>query len=221
MRLIIHTSPNESFVDKYYQPKQKGTLHKWLGGDDYHGDISLYSFSKLNKAVYRRNGQIDFPQGAKWFISSQDRNFLERIVEGIQEDPSMFNGLTVESVQLKTDPVFEQTNKFLCASPIFVKQERTQDRGFEHLTWEDEKSDEVMTDLMKKKLSMAGLSNDISIAFDRSYNRANTTLISYRNIKNRANVCPVIISGDQEAVQFAYNVGVGHSTGIGFGAIEI
>jgi hypothetical protein len=41
----------------------------------------------------------------------------------------------------------------------------------------------------------------------------------YRNISMRVNKCPVIIKGRPETKSFAWNVGIGNSTGIGLGAI--
>jgi CRISPR-associated endoribonuclease Cas6 len=45
-------------------------------------------------------------------------------------------------------------------------------------------------------------------------------MIIYKGIANKANWCPVIIKGRPETKLFAWNVGLGNSTGIGFGAIK-
>jgi CRISPR-associated endoribonuclease Cas6 len=67
----------------------------------------------------------------------------------------------------------------------------------------------------------AGLQdNTLDIRFDTSYSGAKTKLISYGKIKNRVSVCPIIIKGTPETKAFAWNVGVGNSTGIGFGALK-
>jgi CRISPR-associated endoribonuclease Cas6 len=59
----------------------------------------------------------------------------------------------------------------------------------------------------------------LKIRFDTSVNGAKTKIIDYRGIKNRVNMCPVIIEGKPASKEFAWNVGVGNSTGVGFGAI--
>jgi hypothetical protein len=46
-----------------------------------------------------------------------------------------------------------------------------------------------------------------------------TKLVSYRGIGNKASFCPVVVEGTPEQVGFAWKVGVGNSTGIGFGAL--
>jgi CRISPR-associated endoribonuclease Cas6 len=70
-------------------------------------------------------------------------------------------------------------------------------------------------------MKLAGLEDDtLEIQFDRENPRATTKLINYKEIKNRTNWCPVIIKGKPETKLFAWNVGIGNSTGIGFGAIK-
>lgn len=45
-------------------------------------------------------------------------------------------------------------------------------------------------------------------------------LIDYRGVKNKASWCPIRIIGNAETKLFAWNAGIGNSTGIGFGAIK-
>ncbi|MGN9307593.1 CRISPR-associated endoribonuclease Cas6 [Enterococcus faecium] len=58
------------------------------------------------------------------------------------------------------------------------------------------------------------------MSFDRTYYAAKTKLVYYKNIGNKTSICPVIIEGTPEQIAFAWNVGVGNSTGIGFGALK-
>jgi CRISPR-associated endoribonuclease Cas6 len=70
-------------------------------------------------------------------------------------------------------------------------------------------------------MEKAGLPKDesLKIRFDTSAAGVKTKLVPYREIKIRANMCPVIIEGKPETKVFAWNVGLGNSTGAGFGAI--
>jgi CRISPR-associated endoribonuclease Cas6 len=62
--------------------------------------------------------------------------------------------------------------------------------------------------------------DNLEIRFEKNYSKAKTKLIAYNGIKNKTNWCPVIIKGKPETKFFAWNVGLGNSTGIGFGAIK-
>jgi CRISPR-associated endoribonuclease Cas6 len=70
-------------------------------------------------------------------------------------------------------------------------------------------------------MDQVGLLDDtIEISFDTSYINAGTKKITYKGVENKASWCPVIIKGKPETKLFAWNVGLGNSTGIGFGAIK-
>ena len=47
MRLHIITTSNTTIVPFNYQQKLIGTVHNWLGKNELHDKISLYSFSWL------------------------------------------------------------------------------------------------------------------------------------------------------------------------------
>jgi CRISPR-associated endoribonuclease Cas6 len=70
-------------------------------------------------------------------------------------------------------------------------------------------------------MGKAGISDEtLRIRFEVNYPKAGTKKITYNGVQNRASWCPVIIEGKPETKLFAWNVGLGNSTGIGFGAIK-
>jgi len=74
---------------------------------------------------------------------------------------------------------------------------------------------------MIKKLASVGVnSSGLTIEFDNTYSKPQSKLIHYKNILNKASICPVIIEGTPDQIAFAWNVGIGNSTGIGFGALK-
>ena len=134
-------------------------------------------------------------------------------------DRSMFGGLTVSEIVLQEDPDFTTRNLFFTASPIFIK--RKIDENIEHIIYTDERASAFMKETLETKMEKAGLRDDsLTIRFDSTYRKAGTKIITYNGIQNRASWCPVIIEGKPETKLFAWNVGLGNSTGIGFGAIK-
>lgn len=195
-----------------------GALHKWLGRNNIHDDVSLYSFSWLMGGNASKEG-IRFNKEGRFFISLFDDVVLKKIIKGIQSDPFIGYGLSVKEVIIQEEPDFKQETTFFCASPVFVK--RMVDGKEVHFTYDNEESDKYLTETIKTKLKKAGLSdNNVTVKFDRSYHSPKTKVIYYNEIGNRANICPVKINGTQEQIRFAWNVGVGNSTGIGFGALK-
>ena len=92
MRLLLTLSPNRTPVEFNHLHILTGALHKWLGPNAEHDDISLYSFSWLKGSV-ARDGALHFPQGAQWHISAMDGDFLARSISGIFRDPGIHWGM--------------------------------------------------------------------------------------------------------------------------------
>jgi CRISPR-associated endoribonuclease Cas6 len=127
----------------------------------------------------------------------------------------------VRIVQQQT-PKFGSRYTFKVGSPVLAKSKEV-DGKVKHYIYSDSEADATLTATLRHKLDRAGLdvSHDrVVVSFDRSYQNPKTKLVTIKdNIANRASICPVIVEGIPEAVQFAWNVGVGHGTGSGFGSL--
>ena len=120
---------------------------------------------------------------------------------------------------LKPTPEFGKQKTFFVQSPVLVK--RTIDRDIKFYFPKDDESDEFMTETMNRKLDKVGKGHlDVKVSFDRQYRSPEIKLTKYKGINMKGTLCPVIVEGDPEAVAFAWDVGVGNGTGIGFGALK-
>ncbi len=222
MRIHIKTSPNNQPVDFDYQVKLTGAIHKWLGPNQVHDQTSLYSFSWLNHSRMKQ-GKLDFPQGASWFISVFDPALLKQLVRGIQESPTIAFGMVVQDLMIQETPAFDQGSQaFRVASPVFIKRARQgpSDSYHQFYYYNDEQADQYLTESLKFKLSKVGLTDDtLQVNFDRSYTTPSVKKVNYKGIHLKASFCPVTISGQPESIAFAWDVGVGSATGIGFGSL--
>jgi CRISPR-associated endoribonuclease Cas6 len=218
MRIHLKTSSNSEIVPFNYQPKLVGILHKWLGVNELHGNPALYSFSWLWNAKTNEKG-LNYPNGAKFFISFYDDNYLKQVVKSIMSDAEMCYGMHVTDVTIEENPDLTDRSLFGYASPIFIR--RSDGENDTHYTFENKDVGKFLEETLMYKMELAGLPKDesLKIDFDRSVPNAKTKIIAYRGIKNRVNLCPVMIEGKPETKLFAWNVGLGNSTGIGFGSI--
>jgi len=218
MRIHLQIKASNLSIPFDHQPLLVGTIHKWLGKNEEHGKTSLYSFSWLTNGKRNKEG-ILFENNSSFFISSFSDDFLKRIIDGIRNDPSMFYNLTVNEIIIQENPNLNDRTKFFNGSPIFIK--RTLDRNEKHIRFTNPKSDLFLKETLLTKLKIAGIEDsNFEIAFDRSYLNAGTKKINYDGIDNITNWCPIILKGSNEIKTFAWNVGIGNSTGIGFGAIK-
>lgn len=219
MRLYLKLSKNKEIIPFNYQHLLTGAIHKWIGEDNTeHGEVSLYSFSWLQNVKTSKAG-ISLMSNSYFFISAYEEVLIKSILKGIMSDPTVCCGSKVYDVQIMETPSFGLKERFLLGSPVFIK--RRLEENERHIIYTDEASGEYLTETMSKKLSLAGLAKEgLTILFDKDYVNPHTKLIDYKGIKNRANVCPVVIEGTPEQIAFAWNVGIGNSTGIGFGALK-
>lgn len=218
MRIYLQLSKNKEIIPFDHQINLVGALHKWLGKNDVHDQISFYSFSWLRGGRSLDKAGLFFPNGAEWFISAYDAGLIKRMVNGILDDPQVAYGMRVAEVTLRETPEYESGHRFYLGSPILVK--RNQEERQKHFTFDDIEADTLLTDTFHFKLSKAGLPvSGAAVRFDRGYHAARTKLSTYRGIQNKVNYCPVILEGSPEQIGFAWDVGIGNSTGIGFGSI--
>lgn len=218
MRIYFHLTPNTEPVPFNYQAALVGAFHRWLGENELHDDISLYSLSWLSNAQVRK-GALDFPGGSTFYISAPSQELLASLIAGVQDGWHLRWGMSVNSVTLQRTPDFGSQQRFLTQSPVLV-QRRDESGKQKYFFPHDEQSNDYLTETLRHKLRRAQLPEQVKVAFDPDYTNPKTKLVNYRGIKIRATACPVIVSGDPRAVQFAWEVGVGNSTGIGFGALR-
>lgn len=218
MRVHLSITRNQSIVAFDHIPVLVGTLHKWLGQNEWHNQLSFHSFSWLKGAKGGNNG-LYFPRGAEWFISSHNPDFIKRLISGVQNDPEIKYGLRVTSMTVQEDPIFSDSHTFTVASPVLIK--RREHERIKHYLYADQKSGDYLTETLITKLKKAGLESEgVEVSFDQTYPMPRTKLVNYNGIGNRANICPVTVRGTPEQIAFAWNVGIGNCTGIGFGALN-
>lgn len=220
IRLHLSLSGNTAPVPYTYVSQLVGRFHTWLGRNDVHDDLSLYSVSWLTGG---RAGAdtIRFPNGASWRLSFADPGLAERAQAGVLADPHVAFGMRVFDVTVQLVPRFSTPYRFKVDSPVLTRQNRD-GGGRDHLAWDDPDADETLTRTFRRKLEAAGLDTEgARMAFDRTYPGAKTKVVTPKpGLRFKANVCPVLVSGTPEAVQFAWAVGAGEQTGMGCGALR-
>ena len=218
MRLLLKTTHNTSVLPYNYQVNLVGAFHKWLGENNEHNDTSLYSFSWLLGGKATKGG-IHFRSGATWVISSYSSDLIKRLIAGIRADPSIAWGMEVTEIQIQEEPQFAGKEYFRLLSPVFIK--RNIDGNSKYYLFSDKETSDLLTETLKTKLRKAGISDQgVTVCFDNEYLNPQTKMINYRGIDCKASICPVIVEGSSEQIAFAWNVGIGNSTGIGFGALK-
>ncbi|MCB0534606.1 MAG: CRISPR-associated endoribonuclease Cas6 [Saprospiraceae bacterium] len=219
MRIYLKLSKNKEIVPFDHQINLVGAFHKWIGRNTIHDQVSMYSLSWLRGGKGLGKTGLIFPEGADWFISTYDVELVKKTLNGILDNPQVAFGMNVVEVTLRETPGYESGSRFYLGSPVLIKRNLGEKQ--KHFTFEEVETDTLLTETFHFKLSKAGLPvTGAFVRFDREHPAAKTKLSTYRNIQNKVNYCPVIIEGSPEQIGFAWDVGVGNSTGIGFGSLQ-
>lgn len=219
MRIYLHLSKNTKIIPFNYQELLTGTIQKWIGmNNKIHGKSGQFSFSWIQNTIANKNG-IELQHNAYFFISSINVELIKKIIKGILNDPSMFNGIIVKDIQIKNTPVFGGSERFLMASPVLLKLRDGE--KIRHVTLKDNDFEQVLTNNIKRKLEKAGISSEgVKIQLDPKTNFRQTKLVVYKGIENKTSFAPIMVNGTQEQIAFVWNMGLGNSNGIGLGAVK-
>lgn len=226
MRLHFTTTQSTALV-AVHEVQIRGFVNQWIISSGHeknsqHDSLSLYSVSKIKGTYLVKNNLLSLSNGIKFFISSYDIEITKSILRNVRLHPKLFADIEVTTIDIEETPVFPGSAYFFAAAPILVK--RFDGKTIRHLTFDNPEANDVMTKTIQTKLRTAGLdahAESVRIRFDTGYTGAKTKLVDVHGIKNRANICPIIVEGSPEAVAFVWDVGVGHSTGAGFGAVSV
>ncbi|MGD9978411.1 MAG: CRISPR-associated endoribonuclease Cas6 [Bacteroidales bacterium] len=218
MRIHFRLKSDNRVIPFDHQSLLVGTIHKWLGWNNVHGKVSLFSFSRLGGGEKNKDGLI-FRNNTTFFFSAYDNDLLKKLIAGVQKDPLMFYGLSVNEIFIEDNPDFTGQNYFQVGSPILIK--RRINNSIEHILYNNLQAGEYLKETLNTRMKLVGLDDSsLDIQFDLNYIGAGRKRVKYNAISNITSWCPVIIKGKPETKLFAWNVGLGNSTGIGFGAIK-
>jgi len=227
MKLKIEFTKNTEPVPFTYVGNLNGYLHKVLGSNnEYHDDISLYSTSFLHEGKISKNKKyLDFPHGATWYVSSPDSKFIGNFVNNIYQNTSFAFGMELHSVEVQESEITNEGEYYLfhTMSPILLKQRDFETRKNVYFTYEDDvkTTSDLMKSIILKKAEKACIDikgEDFDISFNYEYEHKKIKWITIKTVNNKTSVCPVFIrTAKPEVADFIHAVGVGHSTGSGFG----
>lgn len=236
MEIKITGTPTQQRVDILYQNKMIADFINHTTDGKYHNnDVKTFSSSFLNRSKLIGTS-LCFPNGADLYVSSPDSDFMRDFVLGLEKNynnkATFIAGMKIDNIQVIDNTIdFEGVQKINTnfVSPIVVKNPLRRN-GINYLTINDHSNEELtyaMKNLIIKKAQKLNIQiSEFNIEFNTTYKNKKVKHYYYpnSNAKNNkvlilANSCPLIIEGDKDTYNFIKSVGVGNSTGIGFGKI--
>jgi len=223
MRIKINFTQNTSPVPIDNQHLLNGYIHKCLGKDNkYHDTWSNYSISTLLGGKLNKDSKtLSFKDGAFITVTSEDREFLNLILMGTLDNKELFNGMKFAGFDHVEEKFNNGVNHFVTLFPGFIIKEPCPIHGERFIQLSDKDFDIKVKNYLIKKLKRIDESLDLK-DFDVKIEKRDwyyTKKVKVGKSFNISNMCQLDIRSSKEIAKLIYNIGVGKSTGSGFGAI--
>jgi len=245
MRIKVNFSKNTSDVPNNNSVVLE-YLHRCLGRDNkYHDKASSYNISHLYGGEINQHNlsTLNFPNGGYFIVSSMDKEFMSKLLMGLLDSPQISYGMKFLNIEHINETFMDGWNHFATLSPFIIKGNygknnysfMTLDGEYKRTDgkWSiEEKEDynfqnvvkEYLINKLKKIDSNLNLT-DFNVKIDefdkdgKKHNKHKVKKVYVKNVLNFANQCQVSIYCKKSIAELLYNIGIGQSTGAGFGAI--
>lgn len=191
--------------------------------------FKFFNFSQLNisnrkvvkDGIIAKNGKINF------YLSSPNDILIKNLVNGFVEDLEIKfknDKLIVEKIEALKTPDFTEKSEFKTISPINIRDVNEENKRID-LAPSDKFFKGIENNLIKKYCAFHDIeSTDKKIkVYSEMANvkRKRITIPKGPNTTHhRAYMMDIILEGDIDLIEFAYDVGLGEKNSMGFGMIK-
>jgi CRISPR-associated endoribonuclease Cas6 len=222
MRIKIKFSKNTGDVPVHNQAILNSYIHKCLGvNNEYHDTKSNYNISQLyGGKLNPSTNLLTFDNGGYIVVSSMDGEFINKVLIGVINNPILTAGMTFAGVDHISEKFHDGWNYFATLSPFIIKEYKDKNT-YSFITLNNDNFQEQVKQYLINKLSKINNKLDLS-DFDviiPNSDKHKVKRILVKNVINSANLCHINIHCNKKVAELLYNIGIGQSTGSGFGTI--
>lgn len=158
-------------------------------------------------------------------ISSADEEFIRNLWHGLFTNPSIdFQGamVEVEKAEIVKTPKFKESMRFKTLSPVYLRTGRD-GKIWDLAPEEEEFQGRLSENLFKKYWSYMKRADHLYLKFKPLESKQKRIVIKKGDIEiyHRAHQMKFELQGPPELLKFAWQVGLGEKTSMGFGMIDI
>lgn len=220
MRIKIEFSETESKLPINNQHLVNSYIHKVLGNNNiYHDAKSNYCISQLCGGKMNEDKSLSFKKNPFIIVTSDDMEFINKIIIGVMNTPEFCSGIIFKNISFIDEYFYNGWNHFFTLSPILLK-EQTRGERVKFITVNDADYSEKLKNHMINKLSKIDSKLDLSdfeIIIGDKLKKVRKVLV--KNVINHASSVKISIKTNKTVASKLYNLGLGQSTGSGFGTI--
>lgn len=218
MRIKVKLTGTDKIVTMNNRHIVNSFFHRIIGDkNEYHDTVSDYCISDLRgscKRVSKR--EISFKDGGYVAMSFHNMEIAEKVMMGLAKNKNFYKDIEVCGIEYVPDENYNyKWNYFRTLTPILLKvkgkMKNVNDVDFV----------EELNKSTKNKIK--SINPDLNVDnFEirvKKHENHKEKIIFVRDIMNFPTQCHLDIKCDKEVAKLLYNVGIGKSTGSGFGMI--
>lgn len=244
MKIKIYVKVDGYLSAKTTQKKINGYLNKILDNNPViHDNIGIYNISDILGGKYLKIlDSFTYPNNVgHFYFSTSIEEIFDKCVIGFNRNRKISDNIIItHAEEVKFNHSFSGINSviFNTITPIVVKHDSfeisshdelkklTNNKKFMNVN--DPNIDEKLTRLMltkynyiKEKYTINSIdTNNFNVSFDRTYKNSHGVVRYFGKDKYFfGNVCPIIITGSRDMIEFCYDNGIGNYTKLGYGTI--
>jgi len=222
MRVKIKLTPTNQTLPIANQHLLNGYVHKCLGENNkYHDAKSDYSVSSLmGGKLDIATSRVHFTNGAYFTVTSLDTEMMNILILGLLNNTEFVSGLNFAGIDFIEEKFYDGWNHFATLSPFLIKRYADK-KNYTFVTLDGENFQTEVKDYLIKKVSTINpklnLTNfDVEV---KNHSDHKIKKIMIKNVVNKANQCQISLFCNKQVAELLYNIGIGQSTGSGFGTI--
>mgnify|MGYP000881413796 CR=1 FL=1 len=223
MRVKIKFKGENGNVPFNTQAAVNSYIHDCLGrNNEFHDRPSNYSLTSLQGGrVNDAKTGLSFKDDAFLIVSSQDADFIGKLLMGVMSHREFSYGMSLLDVEQVSEEMHEGWNHLTTITPILLKRGYKQKGPDDYVKVTDADFAQRLKEHLVRKLSKIDPTLDLSgvevSVPDRPFNKVRRVMI--KNIPNYASNCWVSIRCSKKVATMIYHLGLGQSTGSGFGTV--
>lgn len=198
-------------------------IHKCLGKNNpYHDAPNNYNISSIQGGKLNEDKKtLNFPNGGFIVVSSYDNEFIDILLNGIQNNVDLGYGMKYERLEVISEYFYNGWNHFVTLSPFVLFKPQHRDVKKSYYTIKDEDLAQALENHIKNKFSKIDKKLDLSDlkVQIKNHDSHKVKSILLSNNVNRANQCHVSIYTNKKLASAIYHYGLGQSCGAGFGCV--
>lgn len=205
------------------QKELNSYIHKCVGvNNKFHDAYSNYCISSLQGGkLNKETGLLYFESEPYILLTMQNPDFVDAFVSGAIKNKFTLFDMHYNNIDYIHYDINEFYDIVYTLSPILLKKHNKGKGKTEKISVRDEGFIEMLKEQCIKKLRNNGIDDPTFDIELHNKEKSKVKKIMVGNIFNICSMCSLLVRGKKKTREMLYNLGIGNSTGSGFGMVKV